>query len=240
MRNYRWWLVFSKRAMLAWLTWLLAMPAGAVVNADRTRVVFNSDDIVQSLTLVNQGAQPALVQVWTDSGNPLSSPDESDSPVVALPPIFKIMPAEIRTLKLMLSTRQTLQRDRENLFWLNLYQIPPNTQLQSQSDKQVVLPLRLRLKLLVRPTGIGAPAESDGEKLHFSPQGMTLRVDNPTPWYMTINIKLQGEADGINVMVPPRANVPVGLEKPPVIGQPFSWTVINDSGNYWVYQGILR
>ncbi|EAX9157850.1 fimbria/pilus periplasmic chaperone [Salmonella enterica] len=114
MRNYRQWLVFSKviLTLLGLTGWY--GPAQAAVNIDRTRIIFASDDIAQSLTLSNDNTTPMLLQVWTDAGNIDASPDNSKTPLVALPPVFKMQPGELRTLRLLLSSRQQLATDRSS------------------------------------------------------------------------------------------------------------------------------
>lgn len=133
MRSYRQWLVFSK-ALLALLLLAGIAPAPfAAVNIDRTRIVFAANDVVQSLTLTNDSVTPMLLQVWTDAGETASSPDSSRTPLVVLPPVFKMQPDELRTLRVMLSSRRSLPGDRESLFWLNIYQIPPSRMQQTAS-----------------------------------------------------------------------------------------------------------
>ncbi|RYG45984.1 MAG: hypothetical protein EOO01_16905 [Chitinophagaceae bacterium] len=56
--------------------------ASAVVNAEKTRVVFNSGGIAESLSLVNSEKEPVVVQVWTDNGDPTVSPDKVHTPIV--------------------------------------------------------------------------------------------------------------------------------------------------------------
>ncbi|NLS43860.1 hypothetical protein EXD76_07045 [BEV proteobacterium] len=57
----------------------------------------------------------------------------------------------------------------------------------TRHTQSVVLPLRLRLKVFIRPAGLGDPNESDGEPLRFrllqARDGQRLRVDNLTPWH---------------------------------------------------------
>jgi P pilus assembly chaperone PapD len=93
-----------------------------------------------------------LLQVWTDAGETASSPDSSRTPLVVLPPVFKMQPDELRTLRVMLSSRRSLPEDRESLFWLNIYQIPPELNATESVTAKLVLPLRLRLKVFIRPT----------------------------------------------------------------------------------------
>lgn len=125
MRSYRQWLVFSKAVLALLLLAGVNSAPFAAVNVDRTRLVFAANDIAQSLTLANDSVTPMLLQVWTDAGETASSPDNSRTPLVVLPPVFKMQPDELRTLRVMLSSRRSLPEDRESLFWLNIYQIPP-------------------------------------------------------------------------------------------------------------------
>ena len=138
-------------------------------NADA--VIFNAGDKSTSLALVNSPQQPALVQIWTDTGNPSSQPNEVVTPVIALPPVFKMQPGELRSITLQLTDTSALPRDREALYWLNVYQIPPMTQADAQVAQKVVLPLRIRMKLFIRPQGIGTLRESDAEKLRVAYAG---------------------------------------------------------------------
>ncbi len=79
MRNYRQWLVFSKviLTLLGLTGWY--GPAQAAVNIDRTRIIFASDEVAQSLTLSNDNTTPMLLQVWTDAGNIDASPEPGES-----------------------------------------------------------------------------------------------------------------------------------------------------------------
>ena len=116
MRSYRQWLVFSKAVLALLLLAGVNSASFAAVNVDRTRLVFAASDIAQSLTLANDSVTPMLLQVWTDAGETASSPDNSRTPLVVLPPVFKMQPDELRTLRVMLSSRRSLPEDRESLF----------------------------------------------------------------------------------------------------------------------------
>ena len=97
MRSYRQWLVFSKAVLALLLLAGVNSAPFAAVNVDRTRLVFAANDIAQSLTLANDSVTPMLLQVWTDAGETASSPDNSRTPLVVLPPVFKMQPDELRT-----------------------------------------------------------------------------------------------------------------------------------------------
>jgi P pilus assembly chaperone PapD len=233
MRNYRWWSVFSKACIALAIS---SATASAAVNIDRTRLIFSSSDQVQSLNLSNDSATPMLIQAWTDTGDTASSPDTSTTPVVVVPPVFRMLPGELRSLRLMLSSRKLLAEDRESQFWLNVYQIPPNTQpATGDTAKKVILPLRLRLKVFIRPAGLAAPQQSDEQQLRFTLNDRTLRIENPTPWFMSLNVQ-PGKQKAIGgLMVAPKAALEVPLNGPLLAGEKVTYEVITDSGNTHSY-----
>lgn len=235
MRNYKFWSVFSKFALLL----AFAVQVHAAVNVDRTRVVFSEHDVAQSLNLANDGAMPMVIQVWADDGDPASSPDVNRTPVVAIPPVFRMLPGELRSLKLMLASRQGLAQDRESVFWLNIYQIAPDTAQSGRQERKVILPLRLRMKVFIRPAGLKMPTEEDERKIRFSAAGQTLRVLNPTPWYMSLTLHFTDRQKPTSVMVAPHGEETL---EPPAAASPgtsLSYDVITDDGNYRRYQATV-
>ncbi|MBF7956833.1 fimbria/pilus periplasmic chaperone [Rahnella victoriana] len=218
-------------------------PASAVVNSTQSRLVFNEDSMAESLTVVNSVSAPALVQMWTDDNDPLSPPDRISTPLIVVPPLFKLAPAESRNLRVMLLSREGLPKDRERVYWLNIYQIPPNTQQQSAQEKKVILPLRIRLKVFVRPIGLPAPEENIGEKLRFTlsnadARNPMLTASNPTPYYLTIgNIRL-GEKSLKPAMIAPFSSTDFAVTGAGN-SRTLSWTVIDDYGKQMPYQREL-
>lgn len=239
MRSYRQWLVFSKAVLALLLLAGVNSAPFAAVNVDRTRLVFAASDIAQSLTLANDSVTPMLLQVWTDAGETASSPDSSRTPLVVLPPVFKMQPDELRTLRVMLSSRRSLPEDRESLFWLNIYQIPPELSATKSATRKLVLPLRLRLKVFIRPTGLKAPTANDEQKLRFSIASQGITITNPTPWYMSLTVTA---TKGIRIgymMLAPYERRDVVLSQAPGVGTTVNYAVINDSGNWRTYTATI-
>jgi len=208
--------------------------ASAVVNSTQSRLVFNEESMAESLTVVNTVSAPALVQMWTDDNDPLSPPDRISTPLIVVPPLFKLAPAESRNLRVMLLSREGMPKDRERVYWLNIYQIPPNTQQQIAQEKKIILPVRIRLKVFIRPIGLRAPEDDIGEKLRFTlsnaaTQPPVLNVSNPTPYYMTLGDLRLGNKKLKTEMIAPFSSVSI-----PVAGadnhRALSWTVIDDYG----------
>lgn len=239
MRSYRQWLVFSKAVLALLLLAGVNSAPFAAVNVDRTRLVFAASDIAQSLTLANDSVTPMLLQVWTDAGETASSPDNSRTPLVVLPPVFKMQPDELRTLRVMLSSRRSLPEDRESLFWLNIYQISPELSATKSATRKLVLPLRLRLKVFIRPTGLKAPTANDEQKLRFSIASQGITITNPTPWYMSLTVTATKGIRIGSIMLAPYERRDVVLSQASGVGTTVNYAVINDSGNWRTYTATI-
>ena len=238
MHSYKWWSVFNKVTVAAGIMLCCtAFHASAVVNAEKTRVVFNSGSIAESLSLVNSEKEPVVVQVWTDNGDPTVSPDQVHTPVVINPPVFKMKPGEIRNIRLLLVSAGSLPQDRESVYWLNIYQIPPNTETQHKGEKKVVLPLKIRMKVFVRPEKIGELQENDAQKLQFSIEresgNKTLLIQNPTPWHLTLSSLRSGKTALPGVMVAPFTSERVDIPADKTLADKVEYDVINDNGTRW-------
>lgn len=238
MRSYRQWLVFSK-ALLALLLLAGITPAPfAAVNVDRTRLVFAANDVVQSLTLTNDSVTPMLLQVWTDAGETASSPDSSRTPLVVLPPVFKMQPDELRTLRVMLSSRRSLPGIGKAFSGL-IFTRSPEQNASDSVTRKLVLPLRLRLKVFIRPHGLKAPTSNDERKLRFSIASQGITITNPTPWYMSLAVApIKGISIG-NIMLAPYEQRDVALSNMPAVGSTVDYAVINDSGNWRTYTATI-
>ncbi|MGK3143612.1 fimbria/pilus periplasmic chaperone [Pantoea sp. C2G6] len=242
MRKHRL-LSASSKLLLCGALILSSATASAVVNSTQSRLVFNEESMAESLTVVNSVSAPALVQMWTDDNDPLSPPDHLITPLIVVPPLFKLAPAESRNVRVMLLSRDGLPKDRERVYWLNIYQIPPNTQQQTAQEKKVILPLRIRLKVFIRPIGLRAPEETIGEKLRFTlsepgTKDAVLNVNNPTPYYMSIGNLRLGSKSLKAEMIAPFSSITVpaaGMEN----SRTLSWSVIDDYGTQTPYKREL-
>ena len=170
---------------LCWMLLVLAQPGFAVVNVESTRVIFNAGEMVSSVNLINSGGEPSLVQLWFDEGDVFVSPENARTPIIAVPPVFRLQPGELRDVKLQLISRDNFPQDEESLYWLNIYQVPPNT-IGPANEKRVILPLRLRLKVFVRPVNVPRPRQTDGERLQF-------QIKNIILFLLITNIKISYE-----------------------------------------------
>ncbi|MEN7469170.1 fimbrial biogenesis chaperone, partial [Providencia stuartii] len=147
----------------------------------------------------------------------------------------------------------SLPKDKESIFYLNVLEIPPeNEDTASQNKNTMQIAIRTRVKLFYRPTDIKMPAQVN-EKLSFSikktAKGNELLVKNNSPWFITFqdvtlsegNRKLSLEGN----MVAPFSDIYLNRGKGVAIPNDFinakkvSYSVINDYGGLDSYESNL-
>ncbi|WON76642.1 molecular chaperone [Serratia sp. UGAL515B_01] len=161
--------------------------AGVVIES--SRVVFSGEDRERSLQLLNANPYPVVVQAWIDDGAPEGTPENAgEVPVIPLPGLFRLEPGEKKNLRL-LATQVPQPQERESLYWLNIYEIPPTEQNAAIDQIKIKVAIRLQLKMLYRPKDL-SPAVNHLLKLqHFNlirePGRLKLEVENRSPYYAT-------------------------------------------------------
>ncbi|MNM84331.1 Chaperone protein EcpD precursor [compost metagenome] len=188
----------SSRALLLFglLLALAGQEAAAGVTAERTRVIFPEGAREVSLLVVNLNKYPVLTQLWIDDGSLDSTPDKAVAPIMPLPAMFRMEPEERRSLRLLF-TGDKLPSDRESLFWLNIYEVPPKPKapLPPESSR-LTLAMRTQMKVFYRPKDLSPRPEAVNSKLIFSLHqkagAPVLRAENPGPYYVTLShVELQ-------------------------------------------------
>ncbi|TAM03137.1 MAG: molecular chaperone [Paraburkholderia sp.] len=169
-----------------------AMQAIAGVTPTISRIVMPAGATEVSARLVNINTYPVLVQAWVDDGRLDTTPQESTSPVIALPPIFRMDAHERKSLRLI-NSGAPLPTDRESLFWLSLHEIPSTSKNRFSDAQTVTITMRTQFKVFVRPVDkLPYPATELPKRLTFSAtggdSGLVLLVQNPTPYYATISM----------------------------------------------------
>ena len=179
---------------------LLCGSCWAGLMAESTRVVFAAGSAEQSLQLANTNPYPVVVQAWVDDGGLESGPDTASAAVMPIPPIFRLNPQAQISLRLI-ATGVPLPADRESLFWLNLYEIPPRPGDLPADAQTLTVTLRTQMKLFMRPAKLPSSAEQLPEQLRFALEqgadGPRLRIVNPSPYYATfrsLEVACAGEA----------------------------------------------
>jgi P pilus assembly chaperone PapD len=174
------------RAALLGLAALVGAHAHAGVTAERTRVIFDEGKREASLALVNQNNYPVIVQTWIDDGDLDATPQTAQAPIMPLPPVFRLDPGQQRSLRL-LYTAAALPQDRESLYWLNLYEIPPQSgEPLAEGQSRLTVTLRTQMKVIYRPRVLAKNAEEAPRQLVFRRAGNAVQVENPTAYFITL------------------------------------------------------
>ncbi|QKL00490.1 fimbria/pilus periplasmic chaperone [Pseudomonas sp. NY5710] len=207
----------------------------AGVTAERTRVIVREGQRDTSLALVNQNAYPVVVQAWVDNGELNVTPDTATAPIMPLPPMFRLEPRQQRSLRLV-TTGQAFAQDRESLYWLNVYEIPPRPrEALGEGSTRLTITLRTQLKVIYRPQGLSKKAETAPLQLVVKAQGRTVQLHNPTPFYISLAQAEIGDGKRSIVLDAPLLT-PFSTQRQTVGGNvpsdaTFHYTWLDDDGN---------
>lgn len=226
-----------KRTCLA-LAALLSLSVNASVIMTNTRIIYPAAEPYTTIQFTNKGNLPYVMQLWTDSNNPDSTPDDDNAPFIVAPVIFRIEPRSGQSARLHYIGK-TLPQDRESLFYLNFTQIPPSN-LGGEVNKLLLI-LKSRVKIFYRPSTIkGNPADIDRE-LHFQftrhKNEAILEIKNQANFYASfarVAIKNQHYVWPVDIeMIAPQSGKSIIIKNmPPHISTPLKveYTLINDVG----------
>lgn len=220
----------------------LAGDAAAVMKIAPSRLVFNDDSLAESLTLANSEKLPTVIQLWADDDDPQATPATLSTPLALVPSAFTLQPGESRNVTVMLLSRNQVPNDRERVWWLNVYQFPPDKQDLSSSASKMVQPLRIRLKVFVRPVGLAPMSRKEGKALIFSlidrEQGQQLKITNPTRYHMTLADLTVADKPLDASMIAPLSSTLISV-KDLQAGMSVGWSTIDDHGRKNHFQHFL-
>jgi len=204
----------------------------AAVGLDRTRVIFDGGKDATSVNITNNNTQlPYLAQGWVEDeqGNKITSP------LIVLPPVQRLEPGKRSQVKVQsLPAVKSLPQDRETVYYFNLREIPP----RSDKANSLQIALQTRIKLFYRPASIvpGQQEQSDPwqQQLTLTREGDHYRVNNPTPYYITLIDARRGKdaetAPGFEpLMVSPKDSLKLGATVT-ALGTAPLLTYVNDYG----------
>lgn len=166
---------------------LLFMP-GVVFSGvipEKSRIVFNGKNTIQSYVLVNTNQYPVVVQLWIDDGKFNHHPELTPTPFVITPAMLKMEPSKINEIKIINSEDDfKLPENRESLFWLNMLEVPPVNE-NNKSENEVTLSMLTQIKVIYRPESMKINEFDFIKKL--DDLGFSLRKDNENKLQLVIN-----------------------------------------------------
>ncbi|VXC67912.1 Fimbrial chaperone protein [Enterobacterales bacterium 8AC] len=220
---------------------LFSAPLTASVVMLNTRIIYPADAQSQTVQLTNNDNIPYVMQMWSDTNNPTSTPDNADGPFVVVPALFRVEPKTGQSVRLVF-TGKDLPQDRESVFYLNSVQIPPKN-TANRAENQMLVVLRNRLKIFYRPKNIVGSPDKVAEQLRFSLKQQAgqwvLNVNNESGYHASV-IKAAAVVGNKEVpfkaeMIAPKTQASWKLEKnaqSPADAQKIKFTLINDYGGH--------
>lgn len=206
---------------------LLTPCAHASLVLDQNRVIFPESKAQVSVVKVENPTQADyLMQSWVEDKN--GKPQED---IFVEPPLAKIKANHKVALRLTTINHQLAKQNEEQLYWLNVKEIP---RLEDASGgPRLAIVMRTRIKVLYRPDAVGAKMEKAYTRLEWKKTVNGVTVHNPTPYYITFNKVWAGndESRSIDVdMIAPHADLLIKSSAAARAGQ-IHFSIINDFGD---------
>ena len=200
-----------------------------------TRIIAYANDKETPVEIVNDSSEGYMVQSWLEDLNG----SDANIPLVLTPPVMKLNAQQQGKLRLIVM-KGAIPQDRESVYWLSIQEIPPKAK---NSVNRLVVAVRSRLKVFVRPQGLNTNGSREAVKqLRWSvvqADGKRwLKATNPSPYYISFGElsvgRKQSKATRLadkNRMVPPlgseRYLLPADMNNGNVT---VTWSGMNDWG----------
>ena len=211
---------------------MTSLNVSAAIVLDRTRVVYPGGAKSISLNIKNENQKlPYLAQAWIED----AQGQKISSPFVVLPPVQRVDANQKSIVRIAsVPAIDSLPKDRESIYYFNLREIPP----KSEKSNVMQIAVQSKIKLFYRPEAIlperGAVWQ---DQVLITKQGKALKVNNPTPYYITYvglghpQGKERTTIKGFSAfMVAPKSEQTVTI--PETLGNEFVISYVNDYGGY--------
>jgi P pilus assembly chaperone PapD len=176
----------NKSVLLASLMLIFSVfQAQASLTLDQSRVIISAQDGVGTIKINNPTNRDYLIQNWITDANNGTQED-----IFVQPPLIKIKANHKVAINVEAIDPELAKKPHEQLYWLNVKEIPKVD--KNQGGSQLLLVMLTRVKVLYRPDGVPAEMDKDYLKLKWKRAGSNLTVTNPTPYYITFNKVWEG------------------------------------------------
>lgn len=199
----------------------LATAGGIMLGG--TRIIYPANQKQVTMSVRNTSDQSNfLVQSWVEQSDEKKSQD-----FVVTPPLYASGPGNENILRLMY-VGAPAATDRETLYYFNSKAIPSVDKKKMEGKNMLMVAAVTRIKLFLRPAGLTPTAEKAPGELTFHRDGGKLRIDNPTPYYLTLVEIKNGGNKLPDTMVSPLSTTTLPL--PSSSGGTITYRSINDYG----------
>jgi len=218
----------------------LTIHVNAGIMPSQSRVIYHAQDKEQTLMLVNTNDYPVVVQNWIDKGE--GTPEAQDIPFVSVAPIFRLEALDVKGIKIIYN-HAPLPQDVESLYWLNIYEIPPEKK-DVNPENSVLVTMNTQIKLLYRPKGVTQiPEEAIKQVTCRKQTPVVIECNNPSAIHLSVvDIKISSErgkmqnASGSDFMLTPKSKKSFTFNDSVGNPQKITLAYINDSGEAVNYE----
>ncbi|WP_407437119.1 molecular chaperone [Lelliottia sp.] len=233
-----------KAGVILSLSLFLIQPVYASINIGASRIIFSANDSSQSVDINNRSPnQPYLINVGISDS---LSTKSTDSAFMPAPALFRIESDSTNKIRILKKTN-SLPRDRESVFYLNIMAIPTGKSGQNNTGNSVGGTLQVAtgntVKLFYRPDNLPMTQKEAMGKLQISHTGQGVKVLNPTPYYISLNkLMIDGKKIKLDVIKGTSMVAPFAANTYPVsVGQgKAEWVAINDFGGVEAFRGTVN
>lgn len=207
------------------------LQAAEGLRLPQTRVIFNAGEKRTTAGIQNLSHSPYLVKAQV-----LNAGKEISDFFMVTPPLFRLESQSQYSVRILSQGAGNLPADRESLFYLSFLAIPSADKPDLNYDDSAVtarvsIGVQTLIKMFYRPLNLSVtPREAQG-KLVFCTRNDGIVMDNPTPYYLTLNTLILGgenvDLSASGAMIAPFSQkvYPVKATKNTAV-----YTVINDYG----------
>lgn len=220
----------------------------AGIALDNTRIIFNESDIKngQSIGVTNSGSSTAPYLVKAQVIKDIQG-QETNTPFVVTPSLFRLEPSATNQLRIMKVSEQILAKDKESVFYLRVMATPAGqvetANMHNELGGAISVSTGNIIKFFYRPTGLSMSQKQAMSSLRFSRQGNELKVDNPSPYFVTLSsLKVNGIAVPLSVQKQNTMISPMGYQTYAIANPSGNviWQAINDYGGSEVFKGVVQ
>lgn len=218
------------KMLCAVITLSVVTPVHAGIVIYGTRVIYPAEKSEITLQLMNQEQNASLVQAWIDDGNTSLPPEKIQVPFLLTPPVVRVPGNSGQQLKIK-KMPNTLPKNKESLFYLNVLDIPPNN--PANAGKNVIkFAMQNSIKLFYRPSGIAPVNSATFKKIVLVRNGKSFIIKNDNAnWVTVAEIKVGSvKINDKSVMVAPFSSEPVMVKSSNA--NQYKLTIINDYGSF--------
>lgn len=228
--------IVRMKSLAVFLMMFISWQSQANIIISGTRVIYNEKEKEVTVKLSNSGTLPVVAQSWLDNGDINARPEGISVPFIITPPINRINAGKSQTLRVSYTASQTLPKDKESVFWLNVLEIPGMKKDAAANRLQIAF--RTRVKLFYRPTALAdkAKASEAAEKLTWQIDNGQLKANNASPYYVSlasVTINSAGRKESIEgEMVTPQQSQAFKFKDAALLrpGATITYEYVNDWG----------